>query len=61
MNAAEVIRLLEDKGWSEVRQKGSHRIFKHPEKQSIISVPIHGSKDIATGTLKSILKTAGLK
>lgn len=37
MDAKQVIKLLEENGWIEVRQKGSHRIFKHST---------HGSKDI---------------
>jgi predicted RNA binding protein YcfA (HicA-like mRNA interferase family) len=26
----EMIRLLEEDGWAQVRQRGSHRQFKHP-------------------------------
>ncbi len=61
MKAAEVIKLIEKQGWFEVRQRGSHRIFKHDEKPDIISVPDHGKEDLKPGLLGSILKTAGLK
>ncbi|WP_409033833.1 type II toxin-antitoxin system HicA family toxin [Runella sp. CRIBMP] len=45
----------------EVRQKGSHRIFKHPTITDNIPVADHGNKDIPIGTLKAILKKAGIK
>ena len=46
MTAKEVIRLLEKNGWSEARQNGSHKIFKHPENANNIVVPFHGDKDL---------------
>ncbi|MCA0233501.1 MAG: type II toxin-antitoxin system HicA family toxin [Bacteroidetes bacterium] len=61
MNAKQVIKLLEENGWFEVRQKGSHRIFKHPINPDNIPVADHGTKDIPIGTLKAILKKAGIK
>ena len=60
MTAKEVIKLLEGKGWKEVRQSGSHKIFKHSDNPNNVSVPVHSSKDIPKGTLRSILKTAGI-
>jgi predicted RNA binding protein YcfA (HicA-like mRNA interferase family) len=61
MKASEIIKLIEGQGWYEVRQRGSHRIFKHDDIPEIVTVPDHGKKDIAPGTLNNILKTAGLK
>lgn len=49
-----------EKGWYEVRQQGSHRIYKHAEITGIVVIPFHGSKDIPKGTERSILKKAGL-
>jgi predicted RNA binding protein YcfA (HicA-like mRNA interferase family) len=60
MNASVLIKLLQSKGWEEVRQRGSHRIFKHPEINDIISVPDHGGKDLGKGLIHSIKKKAGL-
>jgi predicted RNA binding protein YcfA (HicA-like mRNA interferase family) len=42
MTATELIKRLEANGWIEVRQSGSHRIYKHPVKPDNISVPDHG-------------------
>ena len=61
MKFREVIRLLNDDGWTLVAQKGSHRQFKHSFKPGRVTVPGKLSGDIPIGTLKSILKQAGLE
>ncbi|WP_374760222.1 type II toxin-antitoxin system HicA family toxin [Dyadobacter pollutisoli] len=61
MNAKQLVKLLEESGWQEVRCSGSHRIFQHPDKNGSLPVPFHGSKDIPIGTLRKILKLSGLK
>lgn len=43
-----------------VRTKGSHHHFKHQHKKGIVTVP-HPKKDVPIGTVKAILKQAGLK
>jgi predicted RNA binding protein YcfA (HicA-like mRNA interferase family) len=61
MKAREVIRLLTTNGWREVRTKGSHRMFHHPQNPNTITVPDHAGADLKPGTLHDILKKAGLK
>ena len=62
MKIAEVIKLIENDGWYVVRQKGSHKQYKHPVKLGLVTIAVHRlSDDIAPGTLNSILKQAGLK
>ena len=61
MKVREVIRLLEKQGWVELRARGSHRHFKHPQKAALITVPGNEGKELAPGTLNDILKKAGLK
>jgi predicted RNA binding protein YcfA (HicA-like mRNA interferase family) len=61
MKVREVIRLLERKGWRELRSKGSHRHFRHPERPTLVTVPGNQGKELATGTLNAILKKADLK
>ena len=39
LKVREVIRLLERNGWKEIRAKGSHRHFKHPDQPGLITVP----------------------
>ncbi len=61
MKVREVIQLLERQGWREMRSKGSHRHFKHPEQPCLITVPGSEGKELAPGTLNAILKKARLK
>ncbi len=61
MKVREVIQLLEKHGWPEMRSKGNHRHFKHPEQAYLITVPGNDGKELAPGTLNAILKRAGLK
>jgi len=59
MRSREVIKKLQAHGWSEVRQTGSHKQFRHPEKPGLVTVP-HPKKELPTGTLKSISKASGV-
>jgi predicted RNA binding protein YcfA (HicA-like mRNA interferase family) len=61
MKVREVVRLLEKHGWIEMRSKGSHLHFKHPDEAAVITVPGNDGKELAPGTLNAILKKAGLK
>jgi predicted RNA binding protein YcfA (HicA-like mRNA interferase family) len=60
MNSREVIRLLQQSGWQQVAQKGSHVQFKHPDKPGRVTVP-HPKQDVPVGTLRSIEKQAQMK
>ncbi|MCT9977809.1 type II toxin-antitoxin system HicA family toxin [Acinetobacter sp. I-MWF] len=60
MKSLELIKMIEADGWYEVRVKGSHHHFKHPTKEGLVTVP-HPKKDLPAGTVKSILKQAGLE
>ena len=58
----EAIRLIEDDGWYKVRQKGSHRQFKHDTKKGLVTVAYHSLNDaVPVGTLSSIYKQAQLE
>ena len=57
----EIIRRLEDDGWTLVSSKGSHRQFTHKIKKGRVTVPGKLSADLQPGTLKSILRQAGLE
>jgi len=59
LHSSTLIRLLEQKGWKLVRTHGSHFTFKHPQHMLIGTVP-HPKKDLPTGTVRNILRTAGL-
>lgn len=61
MTVREVLRIIEEDGWTMVAQKGSHRQYKHPTKTGRVTVAGHLKDDVAPGTLNSILRQAGLK
>ena len=61
MKVRKVIKLMERDGWYLSRAKGSHRQYKHPFKDGLVTISGHLNDDIAKGTLNSILKQAGLK
>ena len=51
----EVIRALERLGFVEIRQRGAHRQFRHPDGRGT-TVPFHSSRDIAPPLLRQIIK-----
>ncbi|MBX9785234.1 MAG: type II toxin-antitoxin system HicA family toxin [Chitinophagaceae bacterium] len=62
MKTKEIIKIIEADGWYGVRQKGSHKQFKHPAKKGLVTVPVHRlSNDLPPGLEKSILKQAQIE
>jgi predicted RNA binding protein YcfA (HicA-like mRNA interferase family) len=61
MKVRDVIRLIERDGWRFERQRGSHRIYRHPNKPGTVTVAGGRGKEIQSGTLGNILWQAGLK
>jgi predicted RNA binding protein YcfA (HicA-like mRNA interferase family) len=58
MNLRDVLAALKADGSVIVRTKGSHARLKHPSKPGLVTLPMHGSKDIKPGTLASISRQA---
>ena len=61
MKIKDIIRLIEDDGWIEVTQRGSHRQFKHPVKPGKVTVNGKLSDDLTKFLQNSVLKQAGSK
>lgn len=57
----DLITRLKQDGWRQVRMKGSHRQFRHPEKPGTVTVAGKLNLEVPRGTLGNILKQAGLK
>lgn len=55
----EVVAVLMSLGFEEVRQKGSHKQFRHPDGRQT-TVPFHGGRDISPILLLRIIKDTGL-
>jgi predicted RNA binding protein YcfA (HicA-like mRNA interferase family) len=58
VSGMDVVQKLERLGWIFVRQTDSHMILVHPNSVVSISVPNH--KELAKGTLRSIIRSANL-
>ena len=55
----EVAALLEGLGFAEVRQKGSHRQYRHADGRGT-TVPFHAGRDVSPTLLRKIAKDIGL-
>ena len=53
-------RIIERYGWELKRVTGSHHIYAKSGVSVILSIPVHGNRDLPKGTLKSLLKDAAL-
>jgi predicted RNA binding protein YcfA (HicA-like mRNA interferase family) len=55
----EVIAILGTLGFAEVRQRGSHKQFRHQDGRNT-TVPVHPGKDVSPILLRQIAKDIGL-
>ena len=55
----EVIAILNALGFVEVRRRGSHKQFRHPDGRAT-TVPVHGGRAISPILLRRIAKDVGL-
>jgi predicted RNA binding protein YcfA (HicA-like mRNA interferase family) len=60
VRSREVVRFLESLGFVQVRQKGSHKFFRHADGRTA-TVPDHKGEDLGRGILAKILRDAGVK
>jgi predicted RNA binding protein YcfA (HicA-like mRNA interferase family) len=49
----QVVALLEAHGFAEVRQRGSHKQFRHPDGRTT-TVPFHTGRDVSPALLRKI-------
>ncbi len=56
----QVVRALERGGFRLSHVRGSHNYPVQPGVAALVVVPVHGGHDLPTGTLRSILRQAGL-
>jgi predicted RNA binding protein YcfA (HicA-like mRNA interferase family) len=59
ITAREFVRALERDGFIFKRQKGSHKIYKHPESGNWVSVPYHPGGTFTKGILGGLIDDAG--
>jgi len=61
LKVRDAIQMIESDGWYIVKQRGSHKQFKHQVKKGRVTIAGNMNDDLAPGTLNSILKQADLK
>lgn len=59
LKPAEVMAILARLGFEEVRRRGSHAQFRHPDGRAT-TVPFHAGRDIAPVLLRQIARDIGL-
>ena len=59
LSPQEVIRLLQALGFEEVRQRGSHKQFRHADGRAT-TVPFHKGRGISPVLLRKIARDIGL-
>jgi predicted RNA binding protein YcfA (HicA-like mRNA interferase family) len=55
----EVVAMLQRLGFAEVRQRGAHKQYRHPDGRGT-TVPVHAGRDISPLLLRQIAKDIGL-
>ncbi len=58
LSGRKVVRAFEKLGWQVARQRGSHIIMVKDGEIASLSIPDH--KEVAKGTLRSLIRTAGI-
>lgn len=60
VSGKELARLIQRKGWTLSRVKGSHHIFVMQGRRERIVIPIQGNQPLKIGLLQSLMKIADL-
>jgi predicted RNA binding protein YcfA (HicA-like mRNA interferase family) len=59
VTGARLIKALQAAGFNQTSVRGSHHRLKHPDGRAT-TVPVHAGKDVPKGTLRAVLRDAGL-
>ena len=59
LKPSEVVKILRRLGFEQVRQRGSHKQFRHPDGR-MTTVPFHKGRDISPSLLRQIAKDVSL-
>jgi predicted RNA binding protein YcfA (HicA-like mRNA interferase family) len=61
ITGAELCRLLELNGWRLQRISGSHSIYSKLGERKVLSIPVHGNRDLKPGLATRLARDANLK
>jgi predicted RNA binding protein YcfA (HicA-like mRNA interferase family) len=60
LTGRQICKILEQHGFLEVRQRGSHVVMQLRTEHGTITVPVPDHNPVAIGTLQSIIRQSGL-
>jgi predicted RNA binding protein YcfA (HicA-like mRNA interferase family) len=60
MKVRDLLHILVDDGWQVLRTSGSHRQLGHPLKRGTVTLSGKPGDDVPIGTLRSVLRQAGI-
>ncbi len=60
VSGRDLAKVVEQKGWMLLRIQGSHHIYGKPGINIRLTIPIHGSKPLKTGTQRALMRLAGV-
>ena len=58
IDSAQIIKRLKREGWKLDRVRGSHHVFRRPDRAGIVVVA-HPRRDIPIGTARNVYRAAG--
>ncbi len=61
LKASEVVRILQQHGFTLVSQRGSHQKWRNNDTGKQVIVPYHKGKQLPLGTLRSIIEGSGIR
>jgi len=61
LSGKDVCKILSEKGFEMIRQKGSHIIMQKKAENSTITVPVPNHSEIKIGTLMAIIRQSGIE
>ena len=60
LSGRQIRRILEQHGFQEIRQRGSHVVMQRRTDLGTITVPVPNHDTVAIGTLQSIIRQSGV-
>ena len=55
-----VVKAFQQAGWEISRQRNNHIILEKEGYEATLSVPVHKGKNVKRGTLRNLIKDAGM-
>ncbi len=56
----EIVKAFQKAGWRITRRRSSHVILEKEGQEATLSVPVHKGKNVKRGTLRDLIKDAGM-